>query len=493
MDWGERVIVWISAAAFAVSASQVERPNVVLIVADDLGWGDVGAFGQRRIRTPHVDRLATEGMRFVRHYSGSPVCAPSRCVLMTGKHPGRAFIRDNRQYGGEGQYPIPDEVLTMAEILQSLGYATGAFGKWGLGGPTTSGAPLRQGFDRFFGYNSQSHAHNYYPTNLWDDDRRVDLDNPPFSAQQTFPADADPDDPAAYERYRGKEYSADRIAAEAVRYLHAHKDRPFFLFIPSTIPHLALQAPDDALARYQGAFDETPYLGDRRYLPHRTPRACYAAMASRLDDHVGEILRTLDELGLTDRTIVAFTSDNGPVPNGLGGADTEFFDSAGGLRGRKGSVYEGGVRVPLIVRWPGKIAAGAVSDRVTGFEDWLPTILDLVSAAESIPADVDGVSFAPTLLGRRQAEREFLYREFPGSGGQQAAWAGRWKAVRQNLNKLKPGQRPTTELYDLEADPRETVDVAGRNPEVVRLLESLMRSQHVPSSEFPIPAIDAEQ
>lgn len=486
------MIVCIWAAIFAVSASEAEHPNIVFILADDLGWGDVGAFGQRRIQTPQVDRLASEGMRFVRHYCGSPVCAPSRCVLMTGKHPGRAFIRDNRQYGEEGQYPIPDEIATLPEILRSLGYATGAFGKWGLGGPTTSGAPLRQGFDRFFGYNSQSHAHNYYPTYLWDDDRRVELDNPPFSAQQTFPADADPNDPAAYERYRGREYSADRIAAESVRFLHVNKDRPFFLFVPSTIPHLALQAPDDALARYEGAFDDSPYLGDRRYLPHRTPRACYAAMVSRLDDHVGEILRTLEELGLADRTIVAFTSDNGPLYDELGGTDTEFFNSAGGLRGRKGSVYEGGVRVPLIVRWPGKIAAGKVSDRVCGFEDWLPTILDLVGEAEKTPGDVDGVSFAPTLLGRRQPEREFLYREFPGYGGQQAAWSGRWKAVRQNLNKLSPGQRPATELYDLEADPRERVDSSDQHPEVVRSLEAVMRSQHVPSREFPIPAIDAE-
>ena len=473
-------------------------PNIVFIIADDLGWGDVGAYGQKLIRTPNVDRLAAEGMRFTQHYAGNAVCAPSRCVLMTGKHPGHAFIRDNRQFrpGSEGQYPIPADTILLPKLLQTRGYVTGAFGKWGLGAPDSTGEPLKQGINRFYGYNCQAVAHNYYPQKLWDNDQQVALNNPPFPAHQKLPPDADPKDPANYVRYRGKDYAPDLIWEQARRFVRDNKDKPFFLFAPTTVPHLALQVPEDSLAEYAGKFPEEPYPGGRAYLPHRTPRAAYAAMVTRMDKEIGRLMDLVKEVGQDANTIFVFTSDNGPLYDQLGGTDCDFFHSAGPFRGRKGSLYEGGVRVPGIVRWPGKIAAGAVSERVTGFEDWLPTLLELTGAASITPKDLDGHSFAPTLLGKAQEARPFLYREFPGYGGQQSVRVGDWKAVRQNL---KPGPKSAlkpnlaVELYNLRDDLAETTNVADKNPELVAKLTALLREQHTASPEFPLPALDAEK
>jgi len=479
--------------ALAVAADR--PPNIVFVLADDLGFGDLGAYGQTKIRTPNIDRLAAEGMTFSAHYSGNAVCAPSRCVLMTGLHPGHAVVRDNigmkNEAKGipEGQYPIPDATVTLPELLQKAGYVTGAFGKWGLGGPESSGAPLKQGINTFYGYNDQAVAHNFYPTSLWSNDRKVELKNPPFSAHQKFPATASADDPASFAQYSGPDFSADLIAAEAVKFVHANKDRPFFLFVPTTIPHLALQAPADALAEYAGAFEETPYLGERGYLPHRTPRACYAAMVTRMDKHVGDIQKAIAELGLDNNTIYVFTSDNGPLYDRLGGTDTDFFRSCGDLRGRKGSLYEGGIVAPLLVSWKNHIAAGSKTDRVSGFEDWIPTLLDLIGRPELTPQGLDGISFAPTLLGKSQEPRPFLYREFPSYGGQQSVRQGNWKAVRQ---KLKPARNGVikTELYDLAKDPTESTDVAADHPEVAQRLEKLMAEQHVPAKDFAIPVLD---
>ncbi|MDX2038017.1 MAG: arylsulfatase [Isosphaeraceae bacterium] len=492
---------WILAISFAAMASlqatAVERPNIVFIIADDLGFGDLSCQGQKRFRTPNIDRIAKEGMRFTTHYSGSPVCAPSRCVLMTGKHAGHATIRENRQWKppGEGQWPVGPGELSLPLALKKLGYATGGFGKWGLGAPGSTGEPLRQGFDRFFGYNCQAVAHNFYPTHLWDDDKRIELGNPAFSAQQILPTDADPLDPRSYDRYRGKVYAPDRINAEARAFVRANASRPFFLYVPTTVPHLALQVPEDSLAEFRGKFGDEPYRGDRRYLPVHEPRATYAAMIKRLDDEVGRLLDLLDELKIADRTIVVFTSDNGPLYDRLGGTDADFFESAGVFSGRKGSAYEGGIRVPCLVRYPGKVAAGSTSDRVTGFEDWLPTLLELIGAGSEIPSGIDGISFGPTLLGEKQPERPFLYRETPGYGGYQAVRVGKWKALRKGLNpgpkqKLAPG---ATELFDLENDPAESRDRAGEEPEVVARLERLMREQHVPSTLFPMRALDSER
>ncbi|MEX2172940.1 MAG: arylsulfatase [Pirellulaceae bacterium] len=476
----------------ALAADAARRPNVVFLIADDLGYGDLGSFGQTKIRTPHLDRLAKDGMRLVRHYSGNAVCAPSRCVLMTGKHPGHAFIRNNRSTPPEGQWPIPDDTVTLAELFKQLGYATGGFGKWGLGGPTSDGRPSRQGFDRFFGFNCQGVAHNHYPTYLWDNDEKVPLNNSPFASKQTLPPDADPNDPASYAGFTGRDYSMDLITQQAVKFVRDHRDEPFFLYYPTIIPHLALQAPADALAEYEGAFPEEPYVGGRGYLPHRTPRAAYAAMISRMDRHVGQIIQQVADLGLTEETIFVFTSDNGPLYDKLAGTDEEFFQSAGELRGRKGSLYEGGIRVPTIISWKGKIAAGTSSDRVTAFEDWLPTLLELVGAKEQTPAEIDGISFAASVRGESQPARPFLYREFPAYGGQQMVRIGDWKGVRQNLLPRGRNAQPnlTIELYDLKSDPHETKDVAAEHPDVIKKIEKVMRDEHTPSADFPFPPLD---
>lgn len=480
------LILWSAPLASAKS----RPPNILFILADDLGYGDLGSFGQRRIRTPNLDRLANEGMRLTRHYSGNAVCAPSRCVLLTGHHPGHAWIRDNREVQPEGQEPLPADTITLARLLQGHGYATGAFGKWGLGSPGSTGDPLNQGFDRFFGYNCQRVAHNYYPPHLWDNDRWLLLLNPIFSPHQRFPAGLDPHNPAHYVRYSGKEYAPDLIQEQALRFIRDHRDQPFFCFVPSTIPHLALQVPEDSLAEYEGQFPDLPYLGTASYLPHRTPRAAYAAMVTRLDRDVGRLMKLLQDLGLREHTLVVFTSDNGPLWDRFGGTDTEFFNSAGGLRGRKGSLYEGGVRVPCVVSWPGHIPAGTQSDRVTGFEDWLPTLLELAGLKSALPPEVDGRSFAPTLRGRSQRERAFLYREFPAYGGQQSVISGRWKLIRQNLQRTNT-PAIVNELYDLQADPTESRNVATEHPQVVTHLEAFLQREHTPSQRFPFPILDS--
>ncbi len=478
-----------TAAAGAFVPQKSRAPNVVFFLADDLGYGDLGCFGQQKIKTPNLDMLASSGMRFTRHYSGSPVCAPSRCVLMTGLHNGHAAIRDNHEVQPEGQEPLPAGTETLARLLEKRGYATGGFGKWGLGSPDSAGAPLRQGFRRFFGYNCQRQAHNYYPTYLWDNDRKRPLDNPAFSPHQRFPENLDSSDPANYRSYSGNQYSPDLIAEEARRFLKANARRPFFLYFPTTVPHLALQVPEDSLGEYLGKWPETPYLGNKQYLPHRAPRAAYAAMVTRMDREVGRLMKLLRELNLERETIFVFASDNGPVYDQVGGTDTDFFNSNGGLKGRKGSVYEGGMRVPLIVSWPGRIAAGSTSDRVTGFEDWLPTLLELVGGQP--PAGRDGISFAATLSGERQPARPFLYREFPAYGGQQCLLAGDWKLVRQNLEPVASGPRDAkTELYNLAADPLESANLAESHPEIVSRLIEIARAQHRSSDRFPFPALD---
>jgi arylsulfatase A len=484
------LVIAFASAAFGAS----DKPNVIFILGDDLGYGDVGPFGQTRIRTPNIDRLAKEGMKFTAHYSGHNVCAPSRNVLLSGKHPGHNYIRENRgglATGTEGQEPVPPGTLALPLTLKKLGYATGCVGKWGLGPVGSTGDPLKQGFDRFYGYNCQAQAHNFYPDHLWSDTTRVDLKSPIFAAHQKLPAGADPNATESYKPFAGTEYSADLIAEQGREFVRANKDRPFFLYFATTVPHLALQVPEDSLREYEGAFPEEPYVGGRSYLPNRTPRATYAAMITRLDREIGRLMDLVKEVGLEERTMFVFTSDNGPLYNKLGGTDAEFFQSAGPFRGRKGSYYEGGFRVPCIARWPGKIAAGTTSDRVTGFEDWFPTLLELMG--EKAPEGIDGISFAPTLRGENQPPRPFLYRESPGYGGQQTVRMGEWKLVRQNLHpgpKQKNPPTPTAELYNLVKDPSETTDVAKEHPEIVENLLSIAKEQHVPSALFPIRALD---
>jgi arylsulfatase A len=482
-----------SGGSLPVYSADKRPPNIVFILADDLGYAEVGAFGQKKIRTPNLDRMAEQGMRLTQHYSGSPVCAPSRCVLLTGRHPGRAWVRHNREVQPEGQTPIPAATITLAKLLKETGYATGAFGKWGLGPVGSEGDPLQQGFDRFYGYNCQRHAHNYYPPYLWDDDRRVTLDNPAFAAHQRLPEGADPEEPASYTRYAGNDYGPDLIAEQALRFIREHKEKPFFLYFPSLVPHLALQVPEDSLAEYAGKWPDPPYPGGKGYLPHHQPRAAYAAMITRFDRDIGRMMDLIAELGLEENTIFVFSSDNGPTFDRHGGSDSFFFESAGPLRGFKGSLYEGGIRVPTIVAWKGRVPRGAASDYVSGFEDWMPTLLELVGARNLVPAGIDGISLAPVLLGKAREPRPFLYREFTGYGGQQSIRVGDWKAVRQNLLPRGKQARPNLqiELYNLKEDIAEQHDLSAKFPEIVARLERLMKEQRTPSALFPIPALDS--
>jgi arylsulfatase A-like enzyme len=485
------VLVTLAAAAIAGTLAAAQQtpaprtgqppPNIVFVLADDLGSGDLGSYGQRRIRTPRLDRMAAEGMRFTHFYSGSTVCAPSRATFLTGKHTGHAYVRDNYGLGGprdeeeRGQYPLPPDHPTLARWLRDRGYTTAVVGKWGLGGPGSTGVPTKQGFDLFFGYLDQRQAHNYYPTHLWRNEERYPLRNPNFSAHQKL--EGDPNDPKSYEKYRGTDYAIDVMTGEAVAWLRSNASKPFFLYFAPIIPHVALQVPETALKEYEGQFSETPYTGENGYLPHPAPKAAYAAMVTYLDAQVGRILDTLKELGLDERTLVIFTSDNG-APLNAGGSPTQFFESNGGLRGHKNNLYEGGIRVPMIARWPGRIRAGTTSDHVGANWDMWATFADLAGAEP--PADTDGISVVPTLLGRdNQRQHEALYWEFHSRGSSQAVRTGRWKAVRNNV--AKDPEAPI-ELYDLERDPRETTNLAATNPDVVRRIQTIMSRSHTPAA-----------
>lgn len=463
-----------SAAGFATLASSCRRarsdgpPNIILIMADDLGYGDLGCYGQKRIRTPSIDRMAAEGMRFRHAYAGCTVCAPSRSVLMTGLHMGHTSVRSN-----PGGVPLVAEDITVAELLRQAGYRTGCFGKWGLGDLGTDGVPWKQGFDEFFGYLHQVHAHYYYPAFLFHNGERFPLAGNGGGKRTT--------------------YSHDVIAARALDFIRQSKDRPFFCYVPFTIPHLELLVPEDSMADYRGRFPETRPFRDPRnhYAAQDEPRTAYAAMVTRMDRDVGRILALLDELGIAGRTIVFFTSDNGaatPLWN------DDFFESTGGLRGHKQNFYEGGIRVPLVARWPGRIAPGSVSDHLCGFWDFLPTALELAGAP--IPPHTDGYSILPTLLGRssEQKRHEFLYWELPRYDAttgtffdeipRQAVRMGPWKAVRPNPDG-------PLELYNLDADPAETEDVAREHPEVVaRIEEFLKRARYEPRPQKQPPQID---
>lgn len=473
----------------SVATFAADQPNIIFILADDLGYRELGSFGQELIKTPHLDKLAEQGMKLTQHYCGNAVCAPSRCVLMTGRHPGHAYIRDNIAAPPEGQKEIPAEEVTIGELMQKQGYVTGAFGKWGLGGPDTCGQPLDQGFDRFYGYLCQSHAHSYYPSFLRSDRGKVELDNnPEVFGHANFKEGDDKTDPKSYDQFKGTDYAPDRINAEVLEFIKANKDQPFFCYYPTVIPHVALHIPDEDLQPYlELGWKDPPFTKQKGYgyTPHFTPRAAYAAMITRLDQYVGNVLKLVDELGLADNTLVVFSSDNGTTHLDLE-VDFNFFKSVGELRGLKGSLYEGGMRVPTIVRWPGKVKAGSSNDRISGFEDWMPTMLEVVGGADAIPKDIDGISLLPTLLGEDQPERPFLYREFMGYGGQQSIRVGEWKAVRQNLKKGKI----KTELYNIAEDISEAKDVSGEHPELVQQLEAMMAEQRVASEISKLPALD---
>ncbi len=447
-----------------------EKPNIIYILADDLGWGDISYLGQEKFDTPHIDRLIEQGMFFTNHYSGSTVCAPSRSSLLTGQHTGNTPIRGNKEYEPEGQEPLPAGTLTFTHILQDAGYVTGAYGKWGLGFVGTSGDPNKQGFDEFFGYNCQRYAHRYYPTHIWHNEDKVILEGNDWTNKEV--------------------YAQDVIQDEALKFIEHNKDNPFFLFVPSLIPHAELIVPDDSIfQRYKGKYPETPYINTRKgadygpdldvilYASQEYPRATFAAMVARLDMHVGQIVDKVKELGLEERTIIMFTSDNGTHREG--GADPEFFNSRGGFRGYKRDLYEGGIRVPFIVSWPGVIEAGSTSDHISAFWDILPTFSELAGA--SVPEGIDGISFVPALLGSNdQPEHEYLYWEFHELGGRQAVRMGKWKGVKYNVLR---SDRPM-ELYDLEKDPAETSDLAEMHPEIIERMEQILVEARTESDIF---------
>lgn len=489
-------------------SSQTSQPNIIYILADDLGYGELGSYGQTKIKTPHLDQLAREGMRFTQHYTGAPVCAPARCILLTGKHPGHAYIRGNDEYGKredvwnfekvetdpnlEGQRPIPAETVTIGKLLQQAGYKTACVGKWGLGGPLTEGAPHLQGFDLFYGFNCQRQAHSYYPTHLWKNEQRVELNNELIVPHTSLEAGQDTLDKANYDAFNQKDYAAESMLAEALQFMDENKSQPFFLYFASPIPHLPLQAPEEYVEQYRKEWGEEPaYTGRQGYFPNYSPKATYAAMITYLDDQVGQLVAKLKALGLYENTLIIFSSDNGPTYTG--GTDTPFFDSGGPFRCDygygKGFVQEGGIRVPMIASWPGRIAPASESDHLSAFWDVLPSLCEV--AGQSIPEDTDGISFLPTLMGKNdQVKHDYLYWEFPAYGGQQAVRQGKWKAIRKDIQK----GNLTIELYNLEEDIQESTDVAEENPEIVAKMEAIMEKAHVPSEveRFKLKNIDGD-
>jgi arylsulfatase A-like enzyme len=441
----------------ATNFSAQTKPNIIFIQADDLGYGDLSCYGQRKFKTPNIDRLAAEGMRFTQYYAGSTVCAPSRSALMTGQHTGHTRIR------GNARYPLAPEDVTVAEVLKSApgapagGYHTALIGKWGLGEAGTTGVPNRQGFDYFFGYLNQRHAHNYYPTFLWRDEERVKLRN-------VVP---DEDAEGSGNSTNRVDYTHDLIAEESLKFIEGNSGGPFFLYLAFTIPHANNEAKNKGM--------EVPDLGEFANKDWPDQEKAKAAMITRMDRDVGRLMALLKKLGIDDNTLVFFTSDNGPHREG--GADPDFFDSNGPLRGIKRDLYEGGIRVPMIARWPKRIKAGAKSDQVWAHWDFLPTAAEV--AGVKPPDKIDGISMFNALLGRRQRNHEFLYWEFHERGFSQAVRTGDWKAVRNSPDS-------PLELYDLKTDLGEQNNVAAKHPEVVKKIEEYLKTARTESELWPI-------
>ncbi len=436
-----------------------QKTNIIYIMADDMGYGDAGCYGQEIIKTPHIDKMASEGIKFTQHYAGTSVCAPSRCVLMTGKHTGHAVVRGNKQAEPHGQMPIPDETVTVAELLKDGGYVTGMIGKWGLGITGSEGDPNKQGWDFFYGYTDQVLAHNYYPEYLIRNGKREYLDNEVKYLDST-----------AWHNGLGSystkkvDYSHDLFTNEALNFIKDNKDTSFFLYIPYTIPHNNGEAPD-------GQMQEVPDYGMYADKDWPSDQKGYAAMITRMDKDIGQILQMLKNLGIDKNTFVVFTSDNGPMREGKHGF-TKFFDSNGPLKGSKRDLYEGGIREPYIAWWPGKIQPGATSDHISAFWDFLPTACDIANVP--VPQDVDGISMLSELTGHsdEQKKHEYLYWEFHEGGKLQALRKGKWKAVR--LNVFENPDAPV-ELYDLSVDIGEQNNIADQHPDIVK---EMLKTMH---------------
>jgi len=440
------------------------KPNIIYILADDLGYGDLSCYGQSHFSTPNIDRLASEGILFTQHYAGSTVCAPSRSALMTGKHTGHTPIRGNKEVD-MGQMPLPKECYTIAEFLKDNGYVTGAFGKWGLGGSGSEGDPLNQGFDNFFGYLDQKLAHHYYPYYLWDNDKILNLKE--------------------NEGLNKGQYAPKIIHGKALEFIENNRNKPFFLYYASIIPHAELFAPKEYMDRFAGKFEgETPYKGidegenykKGRYGSQENPHTAFTAMITLLDDQVGEIMKKLKDLELDNNTIIVFTSDNGPHKEG--GADPDYFDSNGAYKGYKRDLFEGGIRVPMIVNWKGKIKPGSKTDHISAFWDVMPTLADITK--KELPMSTDGISFLPTLLENgKQTEHDYLYWEFHELGGCQALRKNNWKLVK---NDIKSGGEYF--LYNLDTDPSETKNLVEEQPVIVKELNELMKKARTESEDF---------
>ncbi|MBT5186725.1 MAG: arylsulfatase [Kordiimonadaceae bacterium] len=452
-------------------------PNIIYILADDLGYAELGSYGQEKIMTPSLDQMASEGMRFTQHYAGSTVCAPSRSVLMTGQDTGRTYVRGNMRSGegvGSGQTNIKADTRTLGAMLQEQGYKTAVIGKWGLGSLGGVGHPNKMGFDHFYGYLDQRAAHNYYPEYLWRNTEKIDLRNPPMPRPASFEGDIN--DINNYAEFKGPDYAGDLIGDEVISFIKENKDQPFFVFYALTVPHAALQVPDEELVQYEGKFEEEPYMMERGYYPHIRPRSAHAAQITRMDRRVGQIMDLLKENNLDENTIVIFTSDNGPAVEG--GMDQEFFDGNGIYRGVKRDLYEGGIRVPMIARWPGKIEQNSTSDHVSAFWDVMATFADISSGEESETSH--GISFLPALTGNgEQGTHESLYWEFHEGPGKQAVRMGKWKGIRLDVRNDQMGP---IELYNLEDDPSETINIAAEHPEIIKKIDDIMDNRE--RSEF---------
>lgn len=476
------------------ATKEKEKPNIIYFLADDLGYGEIGVYGQEKIETPNIDNLAKNGMMFTDHYSGAPVCAPARYVFLTGKHTGHAFVRGNDSWGErgdvwnyakvcldsklEGQRPIPKGTITLGDQLKKAGYKTSILGKWGLGAPKSEGVPTLQGFDYFYGYNCQRQAHNLYPPHLWENNTKIALKNDIIIPGTKLDSLLNPYAESSYDQFRQNEYAPEKIHKNAISFIKENKDNPFFMYYASPLPHVPLQAPKNLVDKYHKIFgEETPYVGNDGYFPNRYPRATYAAMIDYLDQQLGELISLLKKLDIYDNTIIIFSSDNGPTYNG--GVDFEFFESSkpfqNGYGRTKGFVYEGGIRVPLIVSWPNKIKSNTKSNHVSAFYDMMPTICDIADV--NLPSEIDGISFKSTLLNQKQKQHDFLYWEFPSYKGQQAVRIGNWKGIRRNIFE----GNMNIELYNLATDIKEENDISDQHPEIISQIQKIMKQEHEPS------------
>jgi len=450
------------------AVTSLKKPNIIYILADDLGYGDLSSYGQTMFKTPNIDKLVTEGLMFTQHYAGNTVCAPSRSALLTGQHTGHTPVRGNKEIMPEGQYPIPASTFTLAESLKKGGYVTGAFGKWGLGFPGSEGDPVYQGFDTFYGYNCQRLGHNYYPNHLWSNRDSIAL--------------------TGNDNGQKGQYAPILIQAEAIKFLEKNKDTTFFMYVPTIIPHAELAAPEHIIEKYRGKYlpekkfkgtDDGPEFRLGKYESQDESHAAFVAMIEVMDTQVGEIMDKVKALGIEDNTIIVFASDNGPHEEG--GADPKFFNSAGPLRGVKRDLYEGGIRVPMTIKWPNKIKAGTQTDLISAFWDVFPTFSEI--AGVEVPEGLDGISFLPTLLDKPedQVQHDYLYWEFHERGGRQAIRKGDWKAVKYNV--LKKPNAPM-QLFDLSTDMGEKNNIAAQHPEIVAQMKALFLEARTPSDVF---------